>query len=168
VPRRRTDFAAVLETLRRHRVRFLLVGGVAAVVEGAPVSTFDLDIVAERSPRNVERLLAALQDLGAFYRSRPDRRLPPTAKALRGDGHHLLMTRYGPLDVLGVVGEQRDFMALSSHTRRRKLGQATIQVLDLETQITIKEELGQRKDRLMLPVLRETLRLQRAKAKRKK
>lgn len=78
------------------------------------------------------------------------------------------MTRYGPLDVLGVVGADRDFVALSSHARRRKLGQATVQVLDLETQIAIKEELGQRKDQLMLPVLRETLRLQRAKAKRKK
>lgn len=167
MPRRRTDFAAILETLRRHRVRFLLVGGVAAVVEGAPVATFDLDIVAERSPRNVERLLAALQDLDAFYRYRPDRRLAPTSEALRGDGHHLLMTRYGPLDVLGVVGAQRDFESLAKHAKRRKLGHTITQVLDLETQITIKEELGQRKDRLMLPVLRETLRLQRARAKRK-
>jgi len=168
VPRRRTDFAAVLETLRRHRVRFLLVGGVAAVVEGAPVSTFDLDIVPERSSRNVERLLAALQDLEAFYRSRPDRRLRPTAEALAGDGHRLLMTRYGPLDVLAVIGNKRDFAALSSHTRRRTLGSVNVQVLDLETQIDVQEELGQRKDQLMLPVLREALRLQQCNAKHKK
>jgi hypothetical protein len=37
-------FAGLLEVLARHRVEFILVGGVAAILEGAPVSTLDLDI----------------------------------------------------------------------------------------------------------------------------
>jgi hypothetical protein len=38
-------FIRLLEVLTRHRVAFIVVGGVAAVLEGAPITTFDLDIV---------------------------------------------------------------------------------------------------------------------------
>jgi hypothetical protein len=159
VPRQPTDFAAVLATLRRHRVRFVLVGGVAAVIEGAPIATFDLDVVPDRDARNIDRLVAALAELKAHYRERPN--LRPARDALRGPGHHLLMTRYGPLDVLGVVGKERDFHALLPHSRRRVIGGTHLNVLDLETQISVKEELDFAKDRAVLPILRATLSEQR-------
>ncbi len=153
--RRPTDFAAVLATLRRHRVRFILVGGVAAVIEGAPIATFDLDIVPDRDRFNIDRLMVALRDLRANYRGRPN--LRPTPEFLRGSGHHLLMTRYGPLDVLGVVGKDRDFGALRPHSRRRVVGGTHVQVLDLETQIAVKEEVGFPKDRAAIPILKAAL-----------
>ena len=56
MPKGKTDFVAILETLRRHRVQFVLVGGVAAVVEGAPVATFDVDVVHDRTEQNIRRL----------------------------------------------------------------------------------------------------------------
>jgi hypothetical protein len=37
----------ILEALARHQVEHIVVGGVAAILEGAPISTFDLDIVEE-------------------------------------------------------------------------------------------------------------------------
>jgi len=52
-------FKETLEALARHHVDFIVVGGVAAVLGGAPISTFDLDIVCDRAPANVARLLAA-------------------------------------------------------------------------------------------------------------
>jgi hypothetical protein len=156
VPRQPTDFAAVLATLRRHRVRFVLVGGVAAVIEGAPIATFDLDIVPDHGLRNIERLIAALAELKAHYRGRPD--LRPAPESLCGPGHHLLMTRYGPLDVLGAIGKERDYGALLPHSYRRVLAGASLRVLDLETQIAVKKELDFAKDRAVVPVLKATLR----------
>jgi hypothetical protein len=141
---------------------------VAAVVEGAPLSTFDLDIVPARDRRNVARLLAALRALDARYRVRPELRRTPTAELLAGEGHHLLTTRYGPLDVLGVIGKRRDFEALIGKARRRRLGEYFVWVLDLPTQIAVKEELGMAKDLAMLPTLRETLMARRARARRSK
>jgi hypothetical protein len=161
------DFADIIGTLRRHRVRFVLVGGVAAVIEGAPVTTFDLDIVHERTRQNVRRLRAALEELGAHYRIRRDVRLVPTADALAGSGHHLLLTRHGPLDVLGMVGNGRDFRALAGHSRRRKLAGRFVLVLDLPTQIAIKHEVGHRKDLAVLPLLEEVLRAQRRRRPRR-
>jgi hypothetical protein len=162
------EVSPLLATLRRHRVRFIVVGGVAAVIEGAPVTTFDLDVVHDRTPANVRRLVAALRALGATYRTRPELRRMPTVAELTGSGHHLLVTRHGPLDVLGAIGRDRDFGRLKPRTKRRKLGAFFVAVLDLATQIAVKEELGFEKDRLMLPVLRETLRLSRARRPRRK
>ena len=58
-------FGDALATLARHGVEFVVVGGVAAVLNGAPISTFDLDIVHARSEENLDRLLAALTELDA-------------------------------------------------------------------------------------------------------
>ncbi len=161
------DPLPILETLRAYRVDFILVGGVAAVVEGAPVATFDLDVVPDRAPANLRRLCAALSALDARYRMRRDIAVRPTPEALAGAGHPLLLTRHGPLDVLGVIGAGRDFVALVPHARRRRLGRYVVRVLDLETQIAVKEELGHLKDRAVLPILRETLRLSRATRRRR-
>jgi hypothetical protein len=40
-----SDLSALLKGLNEAGVEFVLVGGVAAVAQGAPVTTFDLDIV---------------------------------------------------------------------------------------------------------------------------
>lgn len=137
------------------------------MVEGAPIATLDVDIVHEPSPENVRRLLAALAELGARYRTRPELDRSPDAAALAGSGHHLLSTRFGPLDVLGVIGNDRGYRKLIKSARRRKLGDFYVWVLDLKTQITVKEELGFAKDRAMLPLLRETLGRRTAKRRRR-
>jgi hypothetical protein len=155
----RSNLARLLETLSRHRLRCIVVGGVAAVIEGAPVSTFDLDIVHDRKPDNIKRLSTALTALEAIYRGRRGTPLTPAADALGGDGHHLLITKFGPLDVLGAIGKDRDYSALLPQSKRRKLGTTFVRVLNLETQIAVKEELAYEKDRLVLPLLRETLRI---------
>ncbi|MHC1726754.1 MAG: hypothetical protein AB9866_12215 [Syntrophobacteraceae bacterium] len=68
---------------------FIIVGGVSAVIHGAPVTTFDLDVVHSRTSENIARILAALKDLDAFYRGRGDQRLRPTAAHLASPGHQL-------------------------------------------------------------------------------
>ena len=45
-------FLDLLRVLDRHKVDFIVVGGVAAILEGAPVATFDLDIMHSRSVRS--------------------------------------------------------------------------------------------------------------------
>lgn len=67
------SFQTILATLQRHEVEFVVVGGVAAVLHGAPVTTFDLDTLIRVSEDNSERLLAAFEEINARYRSH----LPP-------------------------------------------------------------------------------------------
>ncbi len=64
----RPRFKDALEVFARHEVELIVVGGVAAVVGGAPIATFDLDIVHARNAANLARLQAALDEIDARYR----------------------------------------------------------------------------------------------------
>jgi len=151
-------FLEILRVLTRHRIDFIVVGGVSAVLHGAPVTTFDLDVVHARDDGNIFRLMSALEELEAVYRSQPERKLRPGESHLRGDGHQLLLTNYGPLDVLGMIGKLRRWEDLRGHTRTMEIEPGVVvHVLDLETLIAVKEELGFPKDAAMLPVLRQAL-----------
>ena len=151
-------FLEILKVLTRHRVDFIVVGGVSAVLHGAPVTTFDLDVVHARNPENISRLLSALEELEGVYRVRPQRQLRPDLSHLAGPGHQLLLTKFGPLDVLGMIGKSRTWDDLRAQTRTMEIEPGVvIHVLDLETLIAIKEELGFPKDVAVLPVLRQTL-----------
>jgi len=151
------DFFEILQTLKRHKVDFIIVGGVCAVLHGAPVSTFDLDIVHSRSEDNLTRLKEALEDLDAYYRTRRDKRLIPDITHLASPGHQLLMTRFGPLDLLGTIGEGKSYEDLIEQTSKESLENMSVYLLNLETLINIKEKIGREKDNAVLPVLRSTL-----------
>jgi hypothetical protein len=84
---RACDFLGALRTLREGGVEFAVVGGLAAVLNGAPVNTFDLDIVPARTEANVAKLLGVLETLDAMQ---PDRRFKPNAGHFRSPGHHNL------------------------------------------------------------------------------
>ena len=55
---------AVFECFERREVRYVVIGGIAAVLHGVPRATFDLVILVEASPENARRLLGALLEAG--------------------------------------------------------------------------------------------------------
>jgi hypothetical protein len=152
------DFLAILQTLTKHHVDFIVVGGVCAVLHGAPVTTFDLDVVHARVPDNLQRLLSALQDLEALYREHMPRQLRPTLSHLASPGHQLLMTRAGPLDLLGTIGDDRGYDDLLRHTIELDIGGGLrLRLLDLATLIEVKEGTARERDQAVLPILRRVL-----------
>jgi predicted nucleotidyltransferase len=151
-------FSSLLRALRENGVEFILVGGLAGVLNGAPINTFDVDIVHARTPANITRLLGVLESVDAVFRIQPDRKLRPDASHLKGPGHLNLATSHGPLDLLGMIGSGRNYQDLLPHSADMDIGGGIrIRVLDLETLVAIKEELAGDKDRAMLPILRQTL-----------
>ena len=150
-------FKDALEILAKYRVDLVVVGGVAAVLNGAPIATFDLDVVHARSQDNLDRLAAALNDLEARYRDSGGRDLRPEVADLAGDGHHLLLTRCGPLDILGQIGNGRRYENLLPDAVTINVGSAVVRVLGLSALIRTKEEAGRDKDRAVLGILRQTL-----------
>lgn len=158
MPAEAADFRRLLSTLLDHDVAFIIVGGVGAVLQGAPVVTFDLDIVHSRAPENVARLHAALASLSAVSRLHLPQRIAPDESHLSSPGHQLLATDAGPLDVLGAVGRDRSYEALLPHADLLEFEPGRfVRVLDLATQIEVKQEAGRPKDLAALPLLRATL-----------
>ncbi len=157
------SITSALSDLVAHKVEFIVVGGVAAVLQGAPVQTFDLDIVYAIERKNIDRLLTFLEESDAIFRTQPERRLRPNESHLAAGGHLNFQTRHGPLDILGTIGQNLGYEDLVRHSEEMEIADRThVRVLDLETIIAVKEQLGTDKDRAVLPVLRETVRLKRS------
>jgi hypothetical protein len=146
-----------LEVLARAEVELVVVGMTAAILQGAPMLTNDLDIVHRRTPENVERLLHALEQLDAVYRT-DRRRLRPNASVLSGPGHNLFGTRVGDLDCLGTIDEDLTYEDLVPDSVLIDLGDGfSCRALGLERVIEVKRRAGRPKDLAALPVLLATL-----------
>lgn len=153
----RPRFLELLRVLERNGVQHVVVGGVAAILEGAPLATLDLDIVYSNDATNVARLQAALVELEARYRDPAGRRIEPTEERLSSNMVNLFETRLGPLDALQRIGAEWRYRDLVARSRERAVGNLTVRVLDLSAVIESKEAAGREKDLAMLSVLRRTL-----------
>jgi hypothetical protein len=146
----------ILRVLAGQQVELIIVGGMAAVIGGAPVITHDLDLLRRRSPQNVAGLLAALEQLDAVFRG-DARRLRPNASHLTGPGHLLLSTRFGQLDLLGSIEEDTSYEDLLPDTYEVAIEELTVRVVTLERLLVIKRQLARPKDRLMALQIEATI-----------
>ncbi len=156
------SLTTLLARLAASGTDFLLVGGLAAVAQGAPLTTIDVDVVHRCDADNVERLLSFLTSVDARYRGRPAGQvLRPTREALLGDGHHLLVTALGPLDVLGAIEGGRDYQSLLPEAVTVEVEGQRVRVVRLEALADLKRGATSAKDRLVLAVLEDTVRRRR-------
>jgi hypothetical protein len=144
----------LLVELERHEVAFMVVGGVAAVLQGAPITTFDLDVLVDTQPANLERLLKMLVSVRARYRDPGGRLIEPNQARLASQRMHLLTTELGPLDILTELAGGLRYEALVAQSPAREIRGSLIRVLGLQALISSKEAAGRPKDLAVLPTLR--------------
>ncbi|MCL4810597.1 MAG: hypothetical protein KJ062_22785, partial [Thermoanaerobaculia bacterium] len=145
------DFGRALAVLAEHEVELIVVGGISAILQGAPVVTLDLDVVHRRTPENVRRLLAALRSIDARYRHDP-RGLVPEESHLLGPGHNLLQTTCGPLDALGAIDAGLAYEDLLPDSEEVRVGPGlSTRVLALRRLVELKTTAGRPKDLAALP-----------------
>ncbi|MCW5850603.1 MAG: nucleotidyltransferase [Anaerolineae bacterium] len=67
----------VFLSFQKHQVKYVVIGGIAAILHGVPRTTFDLDILIEATPENAQRLLDAMLDanLGTAALTTPEQLL---------------------------------------------------------------------------------------------
>lgn len=140
---------------------FVVVGGVAAVLEGAPIATFDVDVVYDVNEGNIERLMLALTALDARYRDPAGRWIVPTAEKLASYRMNLLLTTLGPLDALQSIGAELRFAELVSRSRIHDIDGVEVRAIDLDTLIETKAYANRPKDQLALLQLRRLQELRR-------
>ena len=99
-----TDIEALLATLIQHEIAFIVVGGVAAIAHGSARLTYDLDIVYDRTPANLDRLVIALAQYKPYLRGAPPG-LPFLwdRQTLARGLNFTLETSLGNIDLLGEI-----------------------------------------------------------------
>ncbi|MCP4112060.1 MAG: hypothetical protein GY749_42125 [Desulfobacteraceae bacterium] len=155
---RPADLAALIEGLSEAGVEFVLVGGMAAVIQGVPVNTMDMDIVHYQTEENIKRLMKFLKSADAYYRRPDDKIIEPDERDLAAKGHALFSTRYGPLDVLAIIEKGLKYEELVPDSVETEFRGHKIKVLKLETMIDLKRDSNDPKDIFRLPIFEETLR----------
>ncbi len=159
------DSEALVRLLDRHRVAYVLIGGIAAVVHGATRATFDIDIVPRWDDENLRALASALAEAGARLRvpGAPEPvREPLDERTLRHYPVTTWRTRHGDIDVvIGTPTRRRGRLATNDDLAARALARgafgATVLVAALDDIIESKESLDREPDRVALPELRELL-----------
>lgn len=152
------ELPQALESLARHEVEFVVVGGVAMNLHGSAHVTFDLDVCYSRRRENLARIVSAL----APYHPRP-RGLPVDLpfvwdeQTLRGGTNFTFKTDLGDIDLLGEVagvGTYEDAFAASVVV---PLYGIECRALKLDPLIASKRAAGRTKDLLVLPELEALL-----------
>lgn len=145
---------ALIRLLGRHGVRYVLVGGLAAITHGAPLVTQDTDLCYARDRQNLERLTAALGEVHAGLRGiEPGLRFGLDARTLaRGDAF-TFVTDVGWVDIMATPAGTTGFDDLASTAEQYKLFGHRVLVASIDDLIRMKRAAGRPKDLLAVEEL---------------
>jgi hypothetical protein len=154
--------AELVQALVDGDVEFVIIGGVAVILQAMPRFTKDLDICYSVDAKNLDRLGDVLVALGAKLRGAPDD-LPfvPDGRTLRQTQILTLETPKGDIDLLSQPDGAPDYETLRKHALTVELAQREVHVASIDDLIAMKRAAGRPQDMIdieALEVARERLR----------
>jgi hypothetical protein len=157
-----------LEVLEAQRVRYVLIGAVAAIAQGYPLTTHDLDVTPARDPENVARLTNALRELGVRLRisGGPAVDFPLDAALLAEATSWTFETSDGlSFDVIFEPAGTAGYADLAHDAVTLDLGEGLlVPVASLRDLIRMKQAAGRPKDLAQIPALEATMEAERRRA----
>ncbi len=145
----------VAALLAKHRLDAVLIGNAAAALQGAPVTTLDLDFMFRKTPANLRKLRRIADDLDAvvfmpYYPASELYRISRDRDSLQ-------------VDFMAKVSGIRSFEGLKSRAEAARFGDHPIRVASLADVIKSKQAANRPEDRAVLPILRRTIREKQAR-----
>jgi hypothetical protein len=156
------DPEQLFKVLSRHRVKFVLIGALAARLHGFPRLTADADITPAEDKLNLERLAAALKDLDAkvYTESVPEGlAFDRSAAALSRARMWNLVTTAGRLDIAFLPAGTRGYEDLAKDAEKFEAFGVHFLAASLDDIIRSKEATGREKDEEDVVILKALKRL---------
>ena len=144
----------VVRLLGRHGVRYVLIGGLAAVTQGASLVTQDVDLCHARDADNLARLADALREVHATLRG-ADPSLPfrLDARTLAKGDAFTFTTDLGAIDLLATPAGTDGYEDLARTADAFELFGHRVLVASLDDLIRMKRAAGRTKDLLAVEEL---------------
>ena len=161
-----TDVEKLLNAFHREEVEFVIIGGLAAVLQGSAYVTADFDLCYSRKKENLEKLARALGSFQPLLRAVADQvpfRLD--VSALRTGMNFTLTTDVGDVDILDEVTGMGNYQQVEAFSEEMEIFGINCKVLTLDGLIKAKRALGRAKDLRILPELEALLELRNAEEK---
>jgi hypothetical protein len=146
----------IVRTLNEHDVRYVIIGGLAAVLWGSDHHTNDIDVCYERSPDNLRALVTALRAMDAHLRGLPDG-VPEIIdeRAFRLGDSMTFTTKYGWFDCLGAPAGTTGYKQLLTNATAMDIRPGlAVQVASLDDVIEMKRTAGRPKDMWLVEQLK--------------
>jgi len=148
----------VSSLLNKHRVETILIGNAAAALDGAPVTTDDLDFLFRPTPKNIGKLEEIVREVGSSL-TQPHYPLSHLYRFVEPQSGV-------QIDLMGTVYGVRSFESLRSRATRTTIDGHPVTVASLGDVIAMKRAANRKKDLAVLPVLEETFRAAEVEKKR--
>jgi hypothetical protein len=151
LPAKAPEFRKLLGPLIAHGVDFVLIGGQAGIAHGSTYPSFDLDVLYARNRDNIDRLVAALDEIGVGLRGAPaDLPFQLDAKTIENGANFTFVTRYGDLDVLADAAGAPRYDELRAASVEREIFGHSVRVASIDHLIAMKRAANRTKDKLMV------------------
>jgi hypothetical protein len=151
------QFQMIVECLDRHGVSYVVIGGAAAMLQDVPIEeTFDVDVVPERSARNLRSLANALREMEARLRvpGDPDGvEIPLDERAFKDVSMLTFLTRFGPFEVLFEPAGAPAFDELQRRAEVLQRFGLEIAVASIGDLVAMKRATGREKDAAHVVIL---------------
>src|SRR5678815_5628441 len=149
------DLERLLERLVQHEVEFVLIGGYAAMIHGVSLLTRDIDVCAQFSRANLERIHAAVADLHPYLFLTPQS-LPFEIREgfERGLKNLYIGTDLGRVDFVGEVAGVGSYQSLLDSSIAVQLPFGAIRVISRSALIAAKSAMDRPRDRIAVIELR--------------
>ena len=144
----RDSLRTVCDVLNRHKVDYLLIGGMAVGFHGYPRATADLDFWYEPRIENFHRIIEALEELGIDTSSLKELVFDPKKSYLR------IPQRNFRLEFLPTIPGVESFRASRENASETQLDGVVIRILSYEDLIKNKETVGRAVDQQDVEELR--------------
>lgn len=158
-------YEEVLRQFQKHKVKYVLVGGIAVNLLGAMRSTADLDILVEMSDENLKKIIKILTGLG--YRvKQPVDPMKIADKTTREDwiqNKHMKAFNFYKEDALKevdiIIESPVSFRDAREDAVRIKIGTLILPVISIKNLIKMKQKTGRAIDKLDIEDLKKIRKL---------
>lgn len=154
-------FKEILKKLYEHKVKYLLVGGLAVNLWGIPRTTADVDIMLDLSKENLDLFLSAMKSLEMSPKQPIDMdklHLEEYRKSLKEEKNMLVATFINPKNPIMVVDffleNPIDFKKAFGRRKILKVEDFEIYLIDIEDLIKMKQKSKRLQDKADLEHLK--------------
>jgi hypothetical protein len=132
------DAEEIFAALAKHRVDYVVIGGIAVQVHGHVRMTNDVDLIPSPTPQNLARLASALNELDARVLNPGSEHLSIDAKLLPRATLWQMSTAHGDIDILHDAPGATPFDQLRKRAAIIPLGELSVPIVSRDDLIKMK------------------------------
>ena len=158
------NFKEIITTLKNHNIRFVLIGGRAATIQGSAYPSYDVDICHLRDKENLENIVKALKTFNPYLRG-AEKDLPFIfdTETLQKGLNFTFSTDIGDIDLIGEVSGIGGYDEVIKYSETVDIYGMQCHVLTVEGLIKTKKAAGREKDRIVIKEMEALLEIKRQK-----